>query len=156
MTTQTPQPEAPENPVTERVSRLEGIAEDTRHRLDDLSRGQTALDAKIDILRAESHAENQATNDKIDRLGETIRAEHRADYQALDAKIDTLRVETHEKIDALRAETLAKIDAHHAETRSELTQIRSDQNRQTFLILGAMGALAAFISALATLFAFLG
>ena len=103
--------------MTERVSRLEGIAEDTRHRLDDLSRGQTALDAKIDILRAESHAENQATNDKIDRQGETIRAEHRADYLALDAKIDALR--------------------------SEVNRLRTDMYRQTFLLLGGIAALMA-------------
>ena len=83
--------------MTERVSRLEGIAEETRHR------------------HAENHAEHQTLGEKIDRQGDAIRAEVRQGDAALDAKIDRLR---------------------------------ADQNRQTCLLIGAMGAFAAIISAL--------
>ena len=116
MTTQTPQPETTQDPVVERVSRLEGIAEETRHRLDDLSRGQTTILEKIDRQGDAIRAEMRQGDD-------AIRAEHRADYQALDAKIDRLR---------------------------------ADLNRQTYLIIGGFAALAAFMSALAALFTFLG
>ena len=117
MTTQQPtqQPEAPESPLSDRVSKLEAIAEETRIRL------------------AENHADHQtlraeilALGDKVDRQGEAHRAEidrqgeaHRAEIRALSDKIDR------------QGEALnAKIDKQGESLRAEM-------QRQTYRIIGA-------------------
>ena len=57
MTTQPTQPEAAPSPLTERVSRLEGVAEQVDQRLADHTATLNALQAAVQSLRAEMHAE---------------------------------------------------------------------------------------------------
>ena len=80
MTTQ--QPEAPESPMSDRVSRLEAIAEETHLRLAENHADHQALNAKVDTLRTEMH-------DKIDRQGESLRTE----INGLRAEVNRLRTD---------------------------------------------------------------
>ena len=93
MTTQSTPPEAPETSVIERVSRLEGIAE------------------QVNLRLAESTEAINMLSVKVDQQGAAIRAE-----------VDTLR--------------------------AEINRLRSDMHRQTFLLIGIIGGIAALTSIL--------
>ena len=89
MTTQQPtQPEVPESPLSDRVSRLEAIAEETHLRLAENHADHQSLRAEILALSDKVDRQGEALNAKIDRLGETLNAK-------IDAKIEALRAEMH-------------------------------------------------------------
>ena len=82
MTTQPTQPEAAQPPLTDRVSKLEGIAEQVNERLAENTQA-------LNTLRTENQAEHQA-----------MRAENHAEFQSLRAENQGLR----EEINRLRAD----------------------------------------------------
>ena len=117
MTTQQPtqQPEAPESPMSDRVSRLEAIAEETHLRL------------------AENHAEHQALSDKID----TLRVE-------MHGKVDSLRVEMHDKIDRQGESLRSEINGLRAEVNRLRTDMYR-QTFLLFGMIGGLMALFTFL-----------
>ncbi|MCY4582621.1 MAG: hypothetical protein OXE50_07485 [Chloroflexi bacterium] len=89
MTTQPTQPEESRSaPVVERVSRLEGIAEQANLRLAENSQA-------INALRAENHTEHENLRAASHAEFQSLRAENRAEHQAIHERIDRLRAEMH-------------------------------------------------------------
>ena len=75
MTTQPTQPETAQSPLTERVSKLEGVTEQVNERLAENT-------AAVNTLRTENQIEHQAS-----------RAENRAEHQARHEETNRLRAD---------------------------------------------------------------
>ena len=123
MTTQPAQPAQPDPAqafaVVDRVSKLEGIAEQANERFSDQTQAINALRAEHQGLRAENHAEHLAFRTEIAEL----RTENHAEHQAL-------RVEIAEQGKELRAEIAA---------------LRTAMHRQTYLVIAVLGGLVTLL-----------
>ena len=124
MTTQPTQPETAQAPLTDRVSKLEGAAEQVNHRLAENT-------AAVNTLRTENQIEHQALRTEQ----QALRAENHAEHQAS-------RAENRAEHQALRAENRAE----HQTTRAEVNRLRADMNRQTLITVGVLGGLMALFN----------
>ena len=84
MTTQPTQPEAAQAPLTDRVSKLEGAAEQVNHRLAENT-------AAVNTLRTENQIEHQAMRAENQAEHQASRAENRAEHQARHEETNRLR-----------------------------------------------------------------
>ena len=142
MTTQPTQPEAAQSPLADRVSRLEGIAEQVNERL-----GENTL--ALNTMRAENHAEHESLRAEHQALRAEVRTEVqslREENQALRMEHQAMRAEHRAEIQSLRAENQAEHQSTRAEVqrvREENVRLRADMNRQTVVVVGVLGGLMA-------------
>ena len=116
MTTQQPtQPEATQDPVVVRVGKLEGVSEQMSLRLKESTEALNTMRTENHLEHESLRAEIKALSDKVDRQGESHRAEmnkqgetHRAEIGALSDKVDrqgeTLSAEMNKQGESHRAE----------------------------------------------------
>ena len=86
MTTQPTQPEAAQAPLTDRVSKLEGVTEQVNERLAENT-------AALNTLRTENQIEHQAMRAENQAEHQALRAENRAENQATRAEVNRLRAD---------------------------------------------------------------